>query len=122
MGQMVLGVMLGCKLPKKLPKSFFDEMGESVIDSWNSGLLAPDRRRVEQVEDSMVVGIWVVCSHGNEKGVPDIARPENIADLMRSHSYKIAAENWQKFAVWALKKGGMKLPAPQLWLAPTEVA
>ncbi len=119
MGQMVLGVMLGCKLPKKLPKAYYDQDGESVIEEWNAEFKFGDRRRVEQVD--IVLGLWVVCQHGEEKGVPDIDRPVDLGLIETSQSYRVSLVAWHKFDQWMIKKGVM-LPAAQLWLAPTEVA
>jgi hypothetical protein len=120
MGQVVLGVMLGCKLTAKLGKLCDDEEGKgSLLEHWNDAQV--HGTEIEADEDYTVIGAWVACSHGYDKNVPDLDKPIALADLEKGKALKAARKAWDRFAKWADTQG-IKLPPPQLYLAPTEVA
>lgn len=126
MGQNVIGVMLGVELKKKAREKlcYEDSEGRSLIEDWNYPTSGPAPRRGDQAEwvmDSDLVGIWVVCSHGDDKGVPDLKGPISLSKLAKGKDFKRAQAAWKKFAKW-VGKHGVKLGKPQLFLAPTEVA
>jgi hypothetical protein len=117
MGQRVLGILFGCKATAKLQKTFFTEDEDGLVDYWN-GLAG--HRRIEQVEDSDIVGMWVFVETG-DKGVPDISKPVSLEALKSSTDCHKAQMAWQKFVDWAKKKE-VSIPPAQLFIAPVEVA
>jgi hypothetical protein len=80
------------------------------------------QRQIEWVEDSTVIGVWVASAHGRDKGVAEIDAPLSFEELSKGADYARALGIWQEFSQWVQKLRDVKLPAPQLFVAPTEVA
>ena len=111
----MVGVLLGCEVAKSVELYNDDETG--LIESWNATLKSRSRE-VEWVEDSRLVGVWVVVPwHGQDKGVSDDVGPTRL-DRLNTSKAKVA---WEKFVAFA-KKRGVHLGEAALWLARTEVA
>jgi hypothetical protein len=122
MGRTVLGVLLGCALPETIIDLFYGDDGDTIVDRWNDELsFSQKQKRIEWIEDSLVIGFWVACTHGRDKGVQDIDGPLSLAELEKGDSYVRARRIWEEFAQWVSKDLGMNLPSPQLFVAPTEV-
>jgi hypothetical protein len=129
MGQIVLGVMYGAKVPNTIDPwdtaGPLSERGDSFLERWERA--SGERRRKYKLDTShvdalpWVIGYWVVCEHGDEKGAADIDGCLRLDAITRGRSHAKAKAHWKRFAAWA-RKHGVKLPAPTLWLAPTEVA
>jgi hypothetical protein len=122
MGQIVVGVLLGCSLPEAVIEVFFDDDGETLVDSWRDSKSWAIQRQIEWVEDSTVVGVWVACAEGRDKGVQEIDGPLSFEELAKGEAYARALGVWQEFSQWVQKTRDIKLPAPQLFVSPTEVA
>jgi hypothetical protein len=118
MGQTVIGLLLGCEVPEKVVLWSDEGDNSGLVEAWNE---APKRKRVERVawvDDSRVVGVWVAVPwHEDDKGLKETALPIPLDGLDTLG----ASERWQKFEAFANARG-VKLKAPTLWLAPTEVA
>ena len=124
MGQNVIGVMYGVQLTtRQFDVLCDDRAGDTLIESWNSQEKpsVPLADRIDTVDNSNVLGIWVVCSHGDDKGVPDIEEPVTMEMIQKTENFKRVKRAWGKFTKWAVGKG-VKLAKPRLFLAPTEVA
>jgi hypothetical protein len=129
MGQIVLGVMYGTRAPGVGspwdPDGPLAEGGYSFLERWERA--SGEGRRKYKIEAShpdaspLVIGYWVVCEHGDENGVADIDGCLRLDAIKRGKPHAKAKAHWKRFAAWA-RKHGVKLPAPTLWLAPTEVA
>lgn len=117
MGQMVIGLMLGCKIPKRIAlhnEEFGDGEVPGLIDVWENENHKNNAPEVEH--DAGVFGFWLFQEH---EDFGDKARA--LDDLPKSKEYRTALKNWTAFSKWAVKQG-VKLPEPQLFLAQTEVA
>lgn len=124
MGQIVWGVMWGAEIPADVDL-WGDDGSDPLIEQWQraSGE-ARAKYRVDTTDESdrFLVGYWVLCDHGDEKGVKDLdGTCVVLATVPSSKAHKKAQAAWKRFAAW-MKKRGVTFPKPQLWLAPTEVA
>ena len=126
MGQNVIGVLLGIDATPSLLKKVVDadegNDGESLMDEWNMRWGFHSRKRLEWIEDSSLIGFWVACAHGDDKGVRDLSRPLSLRKLEDGRDVLTAMRNWQAFMVWARRRGVEIKKTPTLWIAPTEVA
>ena len=127
MGQIVLGVMLGIKVPAKLKRRLTAENSdyETIIYRWNDEVQVSEGPSVEWSEDGSVLGTWVACAHGDDmlgEHVLGLDSAISFEALAKSKHYKIASKAWLKFAIWLDKEYGIELPTPRLFVAPTEVA
>lgn len=121
MGQNVIGVLYGVVVTtRQFDKLAEDGHGRSLVEQWN-GQTRSRSSQIETVDNSNVVGIWVVCSHGDDKGVPDVEEPVSLTALQKGANFKRAKKAWDEFARW-VKTQGVPLGKPQLFIAPTEVA
>ena len=126
MGQMVIGVLYGCEAPKGV-RMFDDDADDGgLLERWGteSGERYPRRFRVDWVHeaDKELIGYWVLCEHGDEKGVTSLnGRAIALDSINDSEAHARARFAWERFAKWAQQRG-VQLPAARLWLAPTEVA
>ncbi len=126
MGQTVIGLLLGCDIPKGV--ELYDDEAEDggLLERYERALTKAlaGRRGVtpEWVGDSTLVGFWVLCEHGDEKDCGDIPTGGiPLAGIERTRTYKTALSRWKRWAKWA-EKHGVKFPEPALYLAETEVA
>lgn len=115
----MLGVELKAKQYDKLCVQYGPE-SRTLLEDWN---FSKDRGdQVESVADSKcLIGVWIVCSHGDDKGVPDVTEAIALTKVGRGANFKRAQASWKAFAKWAGKQG-VKVGKPQVFLAPTEVA
>lgn len=125
MGQTVTAIMLGCKDGNGV--DVFDEKYEDgMVYAYNNkafpGYSTKFKLEVTNECDPVVLGFLVMAEHGDDNGVEDMQdRAIPFASVEKHKGYKKALKAWDKFAVWALKEG-VTLPAPELWIVPTEVA
>jgi hypothetical protein len=137
MGQIVLGVLLGCEIPDNAVLFDEDSDGGGLIEQWQKAIepeikkfakkhkTAPWSAAGHFVPDTTydsapaLLGFWVLCHHG--KSCPEINGAIQLDTIQQSKGYTDALAAWTRWAKWAASKG-MKLPEPQLFLAPTEVA
>jgi len=121
MGKIVLGVMLGCKIPASKADLLCRVEGPygSLLDRWNDRFESLVPERVWYTEAG-VLGIWLACHHGMA-GVPDLTEGRSFESLGRGPLYQRALDTWRDFTVWA-DRNHVSVSVPELWLVPTEVA
>src|SRR5262245_22127562 len=124
MGQMTVGILLGCEAPA-LPVTGDDpEPLYDLICRWEGArritLAGKEPKvRVESEGGKDLLGVWVAVGGGGEDGAPYFTeRCMPLADVPNACARSIArAEKlWYRFAAWAEKHEGLKLPLPRLWL------
>lgn len=116
MGQNVTGVLHGCAVSGGV-----DEMIWDSIETWNDR--QKDRRRwIEWTQDSDVIGVFVVCQNGGDKGVRDMGACVSVGSLAKLPSVKEAERIWADFAKSLSKVERDRLQPAELWLVETEVA
>lgn len=114
MGQSVATLMYG--ISNKTP-GLFDSEGEPFWD----GLDWKDAPRDAYEGD--VIG-YAVASSGCDDDEGYLGETCLVADIEETHAkyIKAARKKWDKFAAWALKKHGKKLPPAALWITTDERA
>lgn len=135
MGQNVIGVLLGARIPKGV-KLYTDE-GDGLLERWEKEArprvkayaekhavdtwIASRRIVPEWPQDVDVIGFWVMCEHGDEKGCPDIDGAIPLAGIEQTKAYRDALIAWRGWMVWVARQR-VKFDEPALYLCPTEVA
>jgi hypothetical protein len=118
MGQSVVTVMYGIKASKELRNGDgenFWSVGAKRLD-WDDS--------PRNAYEGCVVGFSVAVSGGCDNDEDYLGESCLFADFAKQHAKAIARakRRWDKFAEWALKVHGRKLPAAALWITTDERA
>jgi hypothetical protein len=121
MGQMVLGILLGCKVSPALQRRLYGEEA-GLLSDWNNK--QQDRWLIEPVlndqgKPAHVIGLWILCGTGEK--APDVDEPLELREVEKSKDYKLALRQWKKFRNWSRRQHA-KVPSARLFVAKTEVA
>jgi hypothetical protein len=130
MGQMTVGILYGCVAPP-MENDADGEGLYDLVDRWEKakGIKPFDANkakvRVETEGGKDLIGVWVAVGGSGEDGVPYfVEQAMELGDVSYRFATRIktAEKLWHRFADWAAKAEGIKLPLPRLWLTPCEVA
>lgn len=134
MGQMTIGLMLGCEVPKGM--DLHGEEGEKpdykgVIGRWEDKV----KRRYGDGKPHLtsnydedgthhLLGIFVAVGASGTDGAAHFEAAFPVAEIGEHFKKKITAARklWDQFAAHVAAKEGVVLPEPRLWITPTEVA
>jgi len=129
MGQMTVGLLYGCELPK-FPKSMGDEPVSDLIWRWEkASKIKPTsngpRIRHEWEGGRDLIGVWVAIGGSGKDDAPCFL--ENavlLSDLFGLFSNRVsqAQKLWDRFAAYVAEHERISFPLPRLWLTPAEVA
>ena len=134
MGQMVNGLLYGCKAPDVPPPDGWVEGDDSpayqLVQRWEkanrvSWSTVGPRIHCESEGGKELLGVWVAVGGSGEDGAEyflDTAISLDAVPDVFAGAIKRAAKLWGRFAAWCQTKEGIVLPAPQLWLTPCETA
>jgi len=122
MGQMTFGVLFGCHM--EAPESLGEEGWYTHISAYKPGRGArPDTPHGDGPRGYL--GVWVAVGASGEEGAADLDEPFPLDFITETKAYREpyqrAVKAWDRFAEWSNKRG-IVLPAPRLYLVPTEVA
>jgi hypothetical protein len=116
MGQMVLGVMLGCRMSPALQR----KLEGGLLSDWNNKQTdfhdRVDRASNAGGSDTDVIGVWVIHEEGFQ-----LDEPLSVRDIENSKRYAFALRQWKKFRNWARRQHA-KVPSARLFIAKAEVA
>ena len=120
MGQSVAALMYGvnCKT-----NGLFSADGEPFWNDHSAPGKHLDRDSAPRTAyEGDVVGFKVAASAGCDNDEGYLGETCLVADIEKKHAtyIKTAKKKWDKFAAWALKEHGKKLPPAALWVTTDE--
>lgn len=116
MGQNVVAVVYGCRVPESIALYDADSDEGGVLDQY-----ADSAGRIDVDESCVVFGAWLAPIRFADEFAPLDLSVSSLARLAESEEGKRAIRAWGAFAAWA-KEQGHDFGAPTFWLAIHEVA